>query len=278
MPLSSSSDLAIAAAHDLVNALRSPSPASPISPLSNSQHAQLVQLASIFADATGSPASPSLSITSPPPGFQQLPPSPTPSPRVPTAPTPSRSPLPRVPNFTAPTQPTPRPKCTVTFDQSVPSDASTITYIQRTGNAGKRRQQLQASQKRQSKLRSSDTPTATRQSTQSKTNQHRRSSNKKAKESSTPLLAKHLAVAVQLPALYPLLLTTNIKPVLAATKSPNTPPTPSFFRLQHQLPTPSTQKHVPHSPQKLTSPPTACYMSQNRYHLGISSSQTRTIR
>ena len=47
-PMSSSTDLAIAAARNLIAALRSPHPASPISPLSNSKFSALKTMAEIF--------------------------------------------------------------------------------------------------------------------------------------------------------------------------------------------------------------------------------------
>jgi hypothetical protein len=50
MSLSSSNDLAIAAARDLIAAIKNPHPASPVSPLSDSRIAALKQLAEIFQD------------------------------------------------------------------------------------------------------------------------------------------------------------------------------------------------------------------------------------
>ena len=108
MPKSSSTNAAIAAAHDLTAALLHPLPASPLSPLSDSQHAALQQLSTIFSEITHqSPAkiSTPTTVTTPtvPPGFEPLPMHvPAALPRVPSSPSTAPSvlpaPLPRVPN------------------------------------------------------------------------------------------------------------------------------------------------------------------------------------
>jgi hypothetical protein len=55
MPRRSSTDVAIAAAHDLDQALLSPPPSSPLYPITKSQHHQLLQLSSIFLQHTARP-------------------------------------------------------------------------------------------------------------------------------------------------------------------------------------------------------------------------------
>jgi hypothetical protein len=52
MPRHSSTDVAIAAAHDLAQAMLSPSPSSPVSPITDSQRHQLLQLSNIFLQHT----------------------------------------------------------------------------------------------------------------------------------------------------------------------------------------------------------------------------------
>jgi hypothetical protein len=82
MPTASSTDRALAAARDLVCALRNPAPASPFTPLDANQHQALTQLTELFASVSA-PASP---VTAP----ARAPPVPTPVP----APTPAQVALP----------------------------------------------------------------------------------------------------------------------------------------------------------------------------------------
>jgi hypothetical protein len=96
MPHSSSADIAISAARDLIAALLLSAPSSPLVPLHDSHGAALHQLVDIFAHHTGHPVPPK----SPPapPGFALLPP-PMHSPPLPRVSTPSPNPpaaLPRV--------------------------------------------------------------------------------------------------------------------------------------------------------------------------------------
>ena len=65
MPTASSTDLAMAAAFDLTQALLHPSPASALSPLSDSQRQALYELATIFGHAVTPPTEPSHPITVP---------------------------------------------------------------------------------------------------------------------------------------------------------------------------------------------------------------------
>jgi hypothetical protein len=100
MPNASSTDLAIAAARDLITALQYPSPASPLSPASDSQLAALQQLANIFATVTKILPTPSPATTpTVPPGFPPLPrvspiPAAEPSPAANPATRPSPPPFP----------------------------------------------------------------------------------------------------------------------------------------------------------------------------------------
>jgi hypothetical protein len=151
MPQSSSADLAIAAAQDLLHALRHPSPATPLAPQSDITVAALKQLADISAQQTTAPATipvtvpatvpvpattPAIVPPSAPPGFAPIvrptrqvtfaltPPAPPP--KVAATPSPiSLAPSPRV--ATAPPAPAPRPP------------ATEVTYNNLSGNAGVRR-------------------------------------------------------------------------------------------------------------------------------------------
>ena len=141
MPTSSSTDAAIAAARDLIHALRNPSPASPLAPLTDSHHAQLRQLAEIFADSTQPPTTPATPV---PPGFDPLPP--TAQPRVTWHPSLSDAALPRVPSpaLPAPLQYPDLPRVspilpTEPLTAAPLATSRSLTYIQATGNAGKRR-------------------------------------------------------------------------------------------------------------------------------------------
>jgi hypothetical protein len=109
MPRHSSTDIAIAAAHDLTHALLHPAPASPLSPLTDSQHHTLLTLSDIFKQHTQRPdqvpTAPHTPSPPPPTMVAPTPPSdltPPPLPRVApastftTTPKPTASPPPRV--------------------------------------------------------------------------------------------------------------------------------------------------------------------------------------
>ena len=90
MPIPSTSKRAIAAARDLTNILRQPSPAAPLAPIAADARQALTQLATIFSDAAAPPA------LLPPPGFATLPP-PDFTPLPPPMPAPAPTPLPAPP-------------------------------------------------------------------------------------------------------------------------------------------------------------------------------------
>ena len=121
MPSASSTDAAIAAAHDLITALQNPHPASALSPLADNEHAALQQLAEIFRNRTDPSTIPV------PPGFEPLPP---------------------VPDTTSNTATEPR---------VVPTNPP--TYIQSTINPARRRRLQRQQQKTRQLTTTSTVPT-----------------------------------------------------------------------------------------------------------------------
>jgi hypothetical protein len=154
MPRHSSTDIAIAAAHDLARALLSPPPASPLSPISNSQCHQLLQLSSIFLQHTSHPGN----IPTPP----QLPTTtPSPSP-PPVSSSPVQSSVPRVAPTATPNNPTHAPASAprvapttimntptrITWAPTVTGGIAPIaTYQTTTINPGQRRRRATTAQK-----------------------------------------------------------------------------------------------------------------------------------
>jgi hypothetical protein len=133
MPRHSSTDVAIAAAQDLAQALLSPSPSSPLSPITESQRHQLIQLSSIFLQHT---AQPDNIITAPPS-----------VPRVvtPATNTPSSAPaiVPRVAPAATPTR-----RKRITWAPSVTGGIAPLaTYQTATINPGQRRRRATTAQK-----------------------------------------------------------------------------------------------------------------------------------
>jgi hypothetical protein len=156
MPCHSSTDIAIAAAHDLAQALLSPSPSSPLSPITESQRHQLLQLSSIFLQHTARPddipiPQPQPLHTITPSSLTPLVHSPFPAPdnaitappsvpRVapPASTTPSSAPA-IVPRVAPAVTPTPRKR--ITWAPSITRGIAPIaTYQTATINPGQRRQ------------------------------------------------------------------------------------------------------------------------------------------
>jgi hypothetical protein len=124
MPTASSTDRALAAARDLVCALRNPAPASPFTPLDANQHQALTQLAELFA-SVAVPASPVAAPARSPPVPIPVP-APTPAQvrfAVPIVTAEHAPALPRVPTLAPPP----------------PRVPPTATYHSRTRNPGRRR-------------------------------------------------------------------------------------------------------------------------------------------
>ncbi|ACI66000.1 predicted protein [Phaeodactylum tricornutum CCAP 1055/1] len=117
MPTASSTDRALAAARDLVHALRNPSPASPFNPLDATQHQALTDLANLFA-SVAAPVSP---VDAPTPAPMVQPPAPAPTPAqvrfaVPLVTAEHAPALPRVP-----TQAPPLPRAIQAADVAKPA-------------------------------------------------------------------------------------------------------------------------------------------------------------
>jgi hypothetical protein len=161
MPRHSSTDAAIAAAHDLAQALLSPSPSSPLSPITDSQRHQLLQLSSIFLQHTARPdtiprSQPLHTITQAPPAPLIHSPFTVPDNSFITAPS-----VPRVAPTTSPIQPNVRatvprveptvtstPPKRITWAPSVTDGIAPIaTYQTTTINPGQRRRRAIAAQK-----------------------------------------------------------------------------------------------------------------------------------
>jgi hypothetical protein len=161
MPRHSSTDIAIAAAHDLAQSLLSPLPSSPLSPITNSQRHQLLQLSSIFLQHTARPdnipTSPPIHTISPaPPAPLIHSPLPVPDNSFPAAPV-----APRVAPTPATIQPNPRatvprveptvtstPPKRITWSPSVTGGIAPIaTYQTATINPGQRRRRATTAQK-----------------------------------------------------------------------------------------------------------------------------------
>ena len=144
MPIPSTGERAIAAARDLTNILRQPSPAAPLAPIAADARQALTQLATIFSDAAAPPA------LLPPPGFAPLPatmpaPAPTPhlAPRLPPGfppltqptpvptPAPTTTPTPRAPHPRVTTAPLPRVArtATTTTVPHIPSGNDDVTVV-----------------------------------------------------------------------------------------------------------------------------------------------------
>jgi hypothetical protein len=134
MPTASSTERAIAAAHDLTQALLHPSPATTITPFSDSQLAALTQLASLFTYSANPP--PRVDTPVVPPGLAPLPipkvddPAPTVHSTALSENSSTAAPSPRVDSYTA----TPEPP--------------EVTYVSKTGNAGQRRRNKKKQDKR----------------------------------------------------------------------------------------------------------------------------------
>jgi hypothetical protein len=126
MPIASSAERAAAAAHDLIQALLHPSPASPLAPLSNDHHQALTQLANIFQNATSPTpeAAPLPRVPTLPTSIPTLPPT---LPQIVSGPPPGFPPIPPESLTNAPTPSAP-----------VAAPLPT-TYAQHTVNQGKRR-------------------------------------------------------------------------------------------------------------------------------------------
>jgi hypothetical protein len=161
MPRHSSTDVAIAAAHDLAQALLSPSPFSPLSPITERQCHQLLQLSSIFLQHTARPddipiPQPLHTITPSPPTPLVDSPFPAPDntitappsvPRVapPASTTPSSAPA-IVPRVAPAVTPTPRKR--ITWVPSVTGGIAPIAnYQTATINPGQRRRRATTAQK-----------------------------------------------------------------------------------------------------------------------------------
>jgi hypothetical protein len=161
MPRHSSTDVAIAAVHDLAQALLSPPPSSPLSPITESQCHQLLQLSSIFLQHTArtddipipqplhtiTPSPPTPLVHSPFPAPDNTITAPPSVPRVapPASTTPSSAPeiVPRV----APAA-TPTPRKRITWAPSVTGGITPIaTYQTATINPGQRRRRATTTQK-----------------------------------------------------------------------------------------------------------------------------------
>jgi hypothetical protein len=161
MPRHSSTDVAIAAAHDLAQALLSPSPSSTLSPITDRQRHQLLQLSSILLQHTARPDT----IPNSPPLFTitQAPPAPLthshfPVPDNSFTTTPS---VPRVAPTSSPLQPNARatvprveptvtstPPKRITWAPSVTGGIAPIaTYQTATINPGQRRHRATTAQK-----------------------------------------------------------------------------------------------------------------------------------
>jgi hypothetical protein len=124
MPTASSTDRALAAARDLVHALKNPSPASPFAPLDAHQHKALTDLANLFATV----AAPADDVPAPAP----MPPVHPPGPALPPAQV--RFAVPLVTAAHAPALPrVPVPAV------ALPRVPPMATYHSRTGNPGRRR-------------------------------------------------------------------------------------------------------------------------------------------
>jgi hypothetical protein len=161
MPRHSSTDVAIAAAHDLDQALLSTSPSSPLSQITESQRHQLLQLSSIFLQHTARPdtipISPPLhTITPSPPAPLIHSPFPVPGNSITTPPS-----VPRVAPIASPTQPstlaivprvaptaTSSPQKRIIWAPSVTGGIAPIdTYQTATINPGQRRRRATTAQK-----------------------------------------------------------------------------------------------------------------------------------
>jgi hypothetical protein len=151
MPRHSSTNIAIAAAHDLARALLSPPPSSPLSPIYDSQRHQLLQLSSIFLQHTSRtdnilppPTLPMITTSIPSQPIASSP-----------APIPSHSPHPSPNNFTTTQVSLPRmaPDTTstqkrITWAPSVTGGIAPIaTYKSATINPGQRRRRAMSAQK-----------------------------------------------------------------------------------------------------------------------------------
>jgi hypothetical protein len=154
MPRHSSTDVAIAAAHDLAQALLSPSPSSPLSPITESQRHRLIQLSSIFLQHTArpydipitpSPPTPLIHSPFPAPGNAITAPPSVPRVVTPTTNTPSSAPaiVPRVAPAATPTH-----RKRITWAPSVTGGiVPLVTYQTATINPGQRRRRATTAQK-----------------------------------------------------------------------------------------------------------------------------------
>ena len=158
MPIASSTDLILAGIHDILQAIKSPSPGSPLAPITDSHNAALRQLSEILT-SLATPDSPTIAPSSSTPEEPNVP-TPPASPlvppiphadaplRVPTLISPTSIPAPDLPLRVAdaPIIASPPPSPRGVYFAPLPATPNGTTFFNSTGSIGKRRRRAKRTQ------------------------------------------------------------------------------------------------------------------------------------